>query len=325
MPPARLLLAVLAASLLAAPAAAQRADSAVTLRFDWKPGTTARVEASQVQVRVRGQEADTVRTTSRYTMRVEAHPQGRLIRYSDHQFSPMPANTQALTEAFQQITAGVVPAYVVSGGGDFLRVDDIGRAKAQLDTVVSALLGERRDSVPAPLRPVLDQFTSAEVLTSRALQDWSLMAGSWIGGVLEPGRNYGGEGEEPNPMEPGTTLRIRYTFRLKGRVPCREGGTRNDCVELEVLSEPDRAAVQAYVKRLMGRLGVAAAELAAMEEQLKDAGIRNSIVLVMDPRTMLPHRLENLRRVRLASLGENGGAIPTTNTDLRVYRWTYEN
>ena len=242
MSPARLLV-VLAASLLAAPAAAQRTDSAVALRFDWKPGTTARVEVTQVRVRVMGQAADTVRLTSRYTMRVEPHPEGRLIRYSDHQFSPTPRETRAMAEALQQITAGAVPAYVVSGRGEFLRVDDLRRAKAQLDTLVATLLGERRDRVPAPLRPILDSFTSAEVLTSRASQDWSLMAGAWIGGVLEAGRKYSGEGEEPNPLEPGTTIRMRYTFGLKGRVPCREGGIRNECVELEVLSEPDPATV----------------------------------------------------------------------------------
>jgi hypothetical protein len=324
MPPARLL-AVLAASLLAAPAAAQRADSAVALRFDWKPGTTARVEASQVRVSVVGQKADTVRTTSRYTMRVEPHPEGRLIRFSDHQFSPRPPGVRAMSEALQQITSGAVPAYVVSGGGDFLRVDDIRRARAQMDTLVSTLVGEARDSVPAPLRPMLDSFTSAEVLTSRASQDWSLMVGAWIGGVLEAGRKYSGAGEEPNPLEPGTTIRMRYTFGLKGRVPCREGGVRNGCVALEVLSEPDPATYQAFMRRFVGRLGLPAAELAEVEEQLKGAGIQNSIVLVMDPRTMLPHRLENLRRARLVALGENGGVVPTTHTDLRVYAWTYVN
>lgn len=323
MPPARLL-AVLAASLLAAPAAAQRADSVVALRFDWKPGTIARVEASLVRIRVMGPEADTVRMTSRYTMRVEPHPEGRLIRYTDHQPSPPPPGTRATTEALQQVTAGAVPAYVVSGGGDFLRVDDLGRAKAQVDSLVASLLGEGRDSVPAPLRPVLDNLTSAEVLTSRASQDWSLMAGAWMGGVLEGGRRYGGEGEEPNPLEPGTTLRMRYTFGLRGRVPCRAGGVRNECVELEVLSEPDAATFQAVMTRFMGRLGIPAAELARVEEVLKDARIQNSIVLVMDPRTMLPHRLENLRRTRLVALGENGGVVPTTHSDLRVTEWTYE-
>jgi hypothetical protein len=40
---------------------------------------------------------------------------------------------------------------------------------------------------------------------------------------------------------------------------------------------------------------------------------------------MLPHRLENLRRARLVALGENGGVVPTTHTDQRVYEWTYQN
>ena len=230
-----------------------------------------------------------------------------------------------MAEALQQVVDGVVPAYVVSEGGDFLRVDDIRRAKAQIDTLVSSLLGEGRERVPAPLRPVLDDFTSAEILTSRARQDWSLMAGSWVGGVLQAGREYSGEGEEPNPMEPGTTIRMRYTAGLKGWVPCREGGARNDCVALQVLSNPDSATFQAILKRLMGRVGLPAADQAAMEEQLKDAGIRNSIVVVMDPRTMLPHRLENLRKARMAGFGENGRVVPITHTDLRVHQWTYEN
>ena len=38
-------------------------------------------------------------------------------------------------------------------------------------------------------------------------------------------------------MEPGTTIRMRYTAGLKGWVPCREGGVRNDCVALQVLSD----------------------------------------------------------------------------------------
>lgn len=218
-----------------------------------------------------------------------------------------------------------MPAYVVSGGGDFLRVLDIRGAKAQMDTLVTTLLGEGRERVAAPLRPVLDDFTSAELLTSRATQDWSLMVGSWIGGVLVAGRKYSGQGEEPNPLEPGTTIRIRYTFGLKGRVPCRAGGIRSECVELEVLSGPDPSAYQAYVRRLMGRVNLSAAERAEVEEQLKDPGIRNSIVLVMDPRNMLPYRLENLRRSRLVALGENSGVIPTTDTDLRVHEWTYQN
>jgi hypothetical protein len=71
------------------------------------------------------------------------------------------------------------------------------------------------------------------------------------------------------------------------------------------------------------QLGIPAAE---MEELRRDITAQLSVVVVMDPATMPPHRLETLSSFRTLAPDENGGGVvPTTQTDLRVHEWTYEN
>lgn len=317
-----LLAPVLALAALAAPPAAEAqpaagATSVVRLGFDWKPGTTARVESRRLHVRTVGRDSDTTLTVTRYTMRVESHPRGRLVRFEDFQVEPG-ARAQAGAPAAERLAAVFAPSVVVSGTGQFLQVDDVARAREQLAALAASVMGSGAGDLPPALRRIVDGFSTPEALNAQAASEWNRLVSFWTGSEMRPGVEYDMSSQEP--LLPGAPITVRVTFGLTRRVPCAPGGD-TACVALERKSAPDPEQFRAAFGRFLGQAGIPGDEVEALVSRLK---VDNSTSLVVEPTTLLPHALEVAREVTTVVGGPGGAPVPMTETERRTYRFTYE-
>jgi hypothetical protein len=313
--------AAVAVLLLPAVARAQVADTTaadvVTLTFAWPEGMVAGVDLQRTRVRSRAGSQDTSAVHVTYNLAVLAHPDGKLIRYTDFAAPGLAGMSEPQLQVLQAVSS-IVPSYVISAEGELLRID-------QLAEVRERMLGWMRQAVdPAAtggLGEMLSGMLSEEALFAAAAQEWNALVGSWIGAELEVGSTYEIEGEEQVPLLGNVAVPYRHELGASGRVPCRAGETQARCVELILRSYPDPQKLQPHLEAFLQRLMEAAGVSGTLPPiSYKQFEIENEIVVVAEPATLVPHELTIVRSVTaVMDVGgrEQGGS------DFQVARYIY--
>jgi hypothetical protein len=317
----RVIAALLALLSLPASASAQVADTTgsdvVKLSFAWPEGMAAGVDLQRTRVRSRGGSEDTSAVRVTYNLAVVAHPEGRLIRYTDFATPGLSGISESQQQILQAVSS-VVPSYVVSADGELLRVD-------RLAEVRERMLGWMREAVDTAaagnLGELLSGMLSEEALFAVAAQEWNALVGAWIGAELEVGSAYEVEGDEPVPMLGNVSIPYRYELGASARVPCRPEETDPACVELILRSYPDPQQLQPHLEAFLQRLMEAAGVSGSLPRlSYKQFEIENEIVLIAEPATLIPHALTIVRSVTaVMDVGgrEQGGA------DFQTARYSY--
>jgi hypothetical protein len=162
-------------------------------------------------------------------------------------------------------------------------------------------------------------MTSDEVLAASAAQDWNLLVGTWVGAELEVGQAYVTSGEEPVPIFQNANVRFDYEFAVLRRLSCDSVAvpTALDCVELQMVSKPDTAAMRQLVKKLATSL-VPASEGVVFT----NINIENVVTLVARPETLLPVFLSVYKEVTTTARGE-GKEEKLFQIDVRTQWYKY--
>ncbi len=310
-------LVVVVAATWCVPALAQDRPSAVDtvrLRFAWPVGTRAQIETTRYRERV-AETSDTTLGRATYQMSVRSHPDGLLIAHDNFVFpalGPASTNLQAVAERI----GALVPQYVVDGEGSFLRIHDVNRMKAMLDSMMTQLLGPID---PGPARQTLESMMSAEALIGLAAQDWNAIVGMWAGADLELGEVYEMEEQTPLPMLPGAVVPMVSEFSIEGRISCVEGGSDRNCVEIQLVSQPDPDSLKQILTQFMQRL---ASGTSSGGVGFEDLQVESGVILVTEPGTLLPHRVTLSKRVTgvLSAAGERS---KVSQVDVRTFKYTY--
>jgi len=301
-------------------AAAQEPDArpdTVRLRFAWPAGTVATVETTRFRERI-AERTDTLAGSVTYRMQVREHDEGLAIIYDILSLTAAPQVTGGL-RAFQAVSeqlADVVPNYVVSRDGEFLRIQDAAAFKARLDSLFAPAFA--REGSTGQASALFQSMLSEQTLEALAANEWNTLVGMWVGADLELEAVYGFEEEVPIALLPGETVRMNSEFAIVDRLPCTEDVPTPDCVEIQLFSYPDEEAMKAVLRRFMQRVAGDAAAAFVIEA----LEIENELLLVTEPATLLPHRAVIVKSVRAVGR-QSGEPSEFSQTDVRTYTFTY--
>jgi hypothetical protein len=312
---------VLAAAILSGGAPALQTAApvdTVRLRFNWLPGTVAEIESARFRERF-AEKTDTLAGSARYRMKVAAHPEGRSVEYSDFDFGGVPGRpreSRALQAIAEQVSS-LVPNSLVSGEGDFLRVQNVNQMRTQLDSLLGPMVGgSGNEQALAAIAAIF----SEDALNMLAAQEWNALVGMWTGADLELGETYELQQMAALPMIPGATVPMISQFSVVERVSCLEEGDGEDCVEIHLVSFADPDAMKDHLQQFIRRLS-SDPKLAA--SAYDDLAIENELVLVTEPATLLPHRASITKSISgTFRAREEKGSF--SQLDVRTDRYRYE-
>lgn len=289
----------------------------VRLRFGWAPGMQARVEYEQVRVRNTGERRDSIRIASTYRMRVDAHPEGLVVGYSDVEWTELPALEGEAGELFRaalQAGSGGGLRHVIGAGGDFVRVDGVEEVHQEIVRTFEGMLA-RLDSAGIG-GDAIRSMLSEETLTMSAADEWNALVGAWLDADLEVGGAYELESAFTAPMFGDVEIPTFMEFEVVGRVPCNEAQAEHRCVELWMANYPDGEALGQAITGFIERMGVPAEEAQGIFEVMN---VEAQVTLVTEPETLRPHRLEQTRIVRLTP--DQAAEPAQVETRRYVYRY----
>lgn len=297
------------------------ARDVVSLVFAWPVGMEASVIAHNFRLREGEASVDSTEVRVGYRMLVEPHAAGRLITFHDFRVLER-REPSALGDVIQRIALQVgalMPAYVVSEEGEFIRVHD---AEAIL-TAMRAMLRPLLDSIGElnpQARQLTEAVTSEQYVTARAAEDWNALVGTWTGADFEVGAVYETEADEPSPLFPEVLIPFTYQFAANERLPCVETQAEETCVALEMLSFADADTMKTLLTRLIDRL---APEERAERFIYEALDIENTISLVAEPATLVPYYLEVTQTVSGSGREGDGPSRSFRQVTVRSYEFGY--
>ncbi len=321
----RVVLAILLLVAAAEDLGAQRRADSVSLRFKWATGTTARVDQEWIRVQRSPERRDSVGVRSHYRLRVLAHAEGQLISSDSFVVAgtfgfPERAGAPASVQQLVTQLGSYQPSFVVSGDGEFRRVDNVAQMKQLVDSILAPLLRDAKEVTPEG-QAFLRNATSEQALAASAAQEWNAIVCSWSGADWVVGEAYETMLEEPVPIMPGLRIPMRYEFGVAARVPCEPAARPASCVRLELYSEPDTSALRKLTTDLLTQLGASGKDVV---NSLMNLRTMNEITLIAEPRTLRPYSVMRVRRVEAsvaAGADEKGGT--TSRVDIRSAHYHY--
>jgi hypothetical protein len=314
-----LLVAAPCAVLAQAAAPPTRIDTA-KLTFKWPETIRARVDARRYRERDISGKRDTSDVRMSYRMTAARTGEEYVIRFDDFRLGGTNAIAQTpAIAAFAERLGGFVPSYRVSAAGEFARLESPVTIRAFLDSMLTALTS--KDGPPPPqLKELMTTMTSDAMLEAKAAEEWNALVGTWIGGELEVGEVYGTEGEEPIPVFQNAVIKFEYEFSAVRRLPCDSIArpTARDCIELEMMSRPDSAAMRQLVQRVLGAIVADSAGGAAFT----DFNVENVVTLVARPESLLPVHLTVSKEVT-GAVREKGTTEKLHQIEVQTRKYSY--
>jgi hypothetical protein len=315
-----LLFAMAPSALAQAAAPPTRIDTA-KLTFRWPDAIRARVDARRYRERNIDGKHDTSDASMSYRMTAARSGGEYVIRYDDFQVGSMDAVARTPEKvALDERLGGFVPSYRVSAAGEFARLESSAAIRAFLDSMMTVWTS--KDGPPPPqLKRLITTMTSDAMLEARAAEEWNALVGTWIGGELEIGEVYGTEGEEPIPVFQNAMVKYEYEFSALRRMPCDSVATPTvrDCVELQMVSRPDSAAMRQLMQRLVGAIVADSAE----DLGFTDFNVENVVTLVARPESLLPVHLTVTKEVT-GSARAKGKSEKLHQIEVKTQKYTYQ-
>lgn len=303
-------------------AAAPSAPDVAKFAFAWPAKTTARVDARRYRERRVGAKDDTSDVRLSYRMTGQRTGAEYVISIDDFRLPESAASRMHKYEiaSFADRLGALVPAYRVNAAGEFARLESTAAIRALIDSTITAL--EAKDGpTPPQAKQLMNTMTSDAVLASAAAQEWNALVGTWAGAELEVGEAYSSEGEEEVPILQGATIKFRYEFAAIRRMSCDSVAAPRalDCVELQMVSKPDSAAMRQFLERFMNTLMSDAAKGVAFSA----FNVENVVTLVARPESLLPMLLIVTKEVT-ATMSADGKTEQLYQLDVKSQRYSYD-
>lgn len=292
------------------------------LAFRWPETVTARVDAQRYRERHNSGKHDTTDARVSYRMTAQRSGEEYVVRFSDFQTRQGARGAEASeAAALMERLGAIAPSYRVTSRGEFARLEAPEMIRKLIDSLVTSLTA--KDGPPPPqLRQLMSSMVSDEVLAASASQEWNALVGTWVGAELEVGEVYGSEGEESVPIFQNATVKFEYEFYAVRRMSCDSAAApkARDCIELEMVSRPDTAAMRELLQRFMGTLSPDAAK----DVGFTDFGVESVVTLVARPESLLPVSLVMAKEVT-GSVRFGGKTEKLYQLDVKSQRYRYGN
>jgi hypothetical protein len=286
-------------------------EGSVALRFGWPEGFAARVTGFESRHLVSGETEDEDRTDLSYRLRVEPAPEGSRIRYED--FALRNPKTRELVPlravpGLEALSSALRPSFVVSPDGRFGGTpgldEDVARINHELDA-----LQARTEPLPESA-PLLPTRFSAELFRRHAPVEWWPLVEMWAGREVQPGARYALDLMTPMPLLAGTPIRMDGQLSVSRRCACDGADGPLRCIELVLVTNADPLELLPLLGAGAERHeGEAPAPVTVTKLELSE-----TVRLVTEPETLVPHRVESRTRARLA-LRLSDGSIHTDSLD----------
>jgi hypothetical protein len=309
---------VLAAMSLTA-AGPVRAKETVALTFGWPSGLRGQVAFSARTTRTVNGQSDDLSITGRYDFVTSASANGLLIRFDSVATDVANAGSgpQAMVKKFMARATSMPPSYVVSRGGEFLRIEGLEPFRDSLLAGMEEGFAELPAEARAQLMQAMAALLTREQLEASLASDWNIAVGTWIGAELDEGDLYELTFTEPIPAFGDMEMPMRSSFMFRQRVACNAGESAKRCVELEMRTfiDPEglTAAVQAFIARLP-----AGQEAPHIQDVQQETVVR----LISEPETLLPHLMEtSTRSITTVAVGDETQA--SSRIEERRFVYTY--
>ncbi len=297
------------------------AAEVVAIRFDWPVGLRAEVTASRQRERETEGKVSGFNIASEYRFEVSDHDAGLLVNLTDFRISDISADpgvADFFANAMNQF-AGISPDYIVSREGELLQL-------VGLDEIVAAsraLLGPMLDSLKTmspEAASLVESMLSESYFMSQAAEEWNAAVGLWLDADFEVGAVYVLEQEEPSPVLPDVLIPFYYEFSLSDHAPCHDSAAPRSCVVLEMVSFPDADAVKSLLSDIMQR--IAGREIVG-QFYFEELEVENTVRLVTEPATLIPHSVELVKWIRGTMAGPAGAGGEFRQIERRSYSYRY--
>ncbi len=274
----------------------------VELVYAWKPNLTLYVEASSGRIRRHFlPEPQRSSFSIRYVLSTVAREGNLYVTFSDlttERGTPA-GGDKASIEAMTQLT-GLVPDFLVSSEGDFLRIENGAVASVRMRKILSSAISSLQSS--RSLEQGVEMLSSEPILNAAAASQWERIVGYWVGRRLEIGVKYEAKGFVPQPMMPNAAMAVTTRWGATRRVPCETGATTSKCIELVLTSETDGDDFKELARKLAEKSGDEAERKKL--ESLQVTMIKEESRLITEPDTLIPHYFE-IRKTFEARTGPN--------------------
>ena len=160
------------------------------------------------------------------------------------------------------------------------------------------------------------QLLSKEQLEKGIVESWNREVGAWAGVAFDQA-----EFTNTLPMLGNVEVPLVVSFRFLGRVPCSEGESEKECVDLEmqtaVNSEALSSALESFVEQVAEVAGAQGAPL-----RVDSFDQTETVRLTTEPDTLIPHRMAS-RKVSNLVMSQGGKSQDTREVSetLTVYRY----
>jgi hypothetical protein len=274
----------------AAPAGAKET---VALTFGWPSGLHGEVTFSARTTRTVNGRSEDLDMAGRYKFVTSPAADGLLIQF-DHvetEIADVGSGPQAMVKAYLAKATSTPPSYVVSSGGEFLRVEGIEAFRDGIFEGMEAAFAEFPAATREQVIQTIASVVSREQLEAGLASDWNSHVGTWIGAEMDQGDLYELTSSQAIPAFGNMEVPMRSTFLFKQRVSCNGGESTKRCVELEMRTFVDPEGLTAAVEAFMARLP-AGHEPPRIQDLQQETIVR----LISEPDTLLPHLMESSRR-----------------------------
>lgn len=293
----------------------QMGAQTVTPKFAWPAGSMAtmvmetRTQSSGGAGGMDLSDSSATRVTFDYEIR--AHPEGLEVVQGRGVVERL-----VLSSRPQPVDAAGISAiggrYVISKDGIFIRISDMAEQKRRMDSVMSPILEQVRQTAPAML-PTMERSTSPEALnaTMQSMHESAyalLYNRSWT-----KGDSVSTSVTMPSPISPATPMVIPRVVRFDGVVPCPDA-THRTCWQFTSRMVISRESMRPAMVEMLKTMGMPE----SMIDQIPVSESTSITTNVVDASTMLPLRLET----KSVGTGTSSLVSLQTNTSLSVtYRW----
>lgn len=289
----------------------------VTLEFNW-PDRFKSQSSVHLKVNKRGEQYEMSGDMEASVRRIS--PEELLVstRVLRHKMTFANAGKDKAKEEFLQgvLRASLteVPDYVVNDDGELVRLENLPAYHRRVQNAILKALpaGGQREALERAREFVQSSLTEETLLTAFQ-EDWAESVGNWAGGAYVVGQVYRYTVPYRAPALGEAVFPMEVTQQLAGHAPCRAGAAPQSCVRLvqtsRVTGRDYTRAMDAYVRKTVGN-GV---RVEAME-------VVNTVELLTDPRTLLPHasKTKESKRVTLSAEGKT-----VVNEDTKDETTTY--
>jgi len=274
-------------------------DTPVSLRFEWPDGARASVEASRSLER-QGV-GTTGRAIARYRISIERRGERTTLRSRELSIHPAEGGPGE-NLAGMMVATTFLPSARFTHDVDALTLFEPERSSETLrDAVTAAVTPEAR---ALPGWPSLEPIVTGEPEMMRR-QAQSLLAPIMTLDGLEVESERSVSARTRRPTQEGPAADQSTTTRLLGTGPCFEGDGASGCASVEIVA---RYTADPSVTTP----GPGGGTVLSMEGRLR---------LLVEPRTLLPHRMEAVKTTRFVVPGE--GDAPSILTEVETLGWEF--